>query len=420
MFFIFLGLFIAQFGDGFARSLGVDEAIGLVLEESQDIRKAEANVRRMDAILTAAAAARWPKLDATASYQTNAFGLPIQASASASVPAAIDNIGALGVSASMPIYSFGKIGYALDMARGGVEIAKKSRELAEIETRAAAVQLYWTAKVTDESVRVAEKSLKNTKNAQRQLTATGRANRSNLVKIAADVAAREIDLENAKFNRDSAHRMLKVYAGIGEYEPMVLTSDFPNSFAAKTKKEINPLEWHIYELQAKIADAEKRQNYAGYLPTIAATGSYNYLRLSDSLENIGSFYPALKSSNVGISVTMPLFDAGARMAQATASAMNAISAREDLDKSRKIKTAEYNELIQKHAHLRQSLKDILRAKDLAEKAYDLSKSRFLAGQTSATELSDVERTMSQMEMAVFNAKLQILTTEESIRKYETR
>jgi outer membrane protein TolC len=108
------------------------------------------------------------------------------------------------------------------------------------------------------------------------------------------------------------------------------------------------------------------------------------------------------------------------MAQATASAMSASAAREDLDKSRKIKTAEYGDLIQKHAHLRQTLDDTLRAKDLAQKAYDLSKSRFLAGQTSATELSDVERALAQMEMAVFNAKLQILTTEESIRKYEAR
>jgi outer membrane protein TolC len=59
------------------------------------------------------------------------------------------------------------------------------------------------------------------------------------------------------------------------------------------------------------------------------------------------------------------------------------------------------------------------ARDLSEKAYTLSKSRFLAGQTSATELADVERAQAQTEMALFNAKLQILTTAENIKKYET-
>jgi multidrug efflux system outer membrane protein len=140
------------------------------------------------------------------------------------------------------------------------------------------------------------------------------------------------------------------------------------------------------------------------------------MTFAESMDELGGL--SRKSANVGVSITVPLFDAGAKMAQATASAMNAVSAREDLDKSRKLKTAEYADLIQKHAHLRHTLDETMKAKELAQKAYDLSKSRFLAGQTSATELSDVERALAQMEMAVFNAKLQILTTEENIRKYE--
>lgn len=411
----FLALFNGA--DAFARNLTMDDAVAMVVAESQDVKKAAANIEKMQAVLNGIHAGRLPKLDATAAYQTNMFGLPIQASASASIPGAIDNIGSVGITASMPIYSFGKIGYALDMARNGVKIAETSKRLAQIETRAAAVQMYWSARMMDEFVRIAEKSLKNTQSAQRQLTATGRANRSNLVKISADVAAREIDLADAKFNRDSAFRMLKVYAGIDEAEAISLVSDFPDRFADVRAKDINPLEWDILQLQAKTYDAQKWQIYMGYLPTIAASGSYNYLTFADSMDKLGDF--GLKSANIGVSITMPLFDSGAKMAQATESAMAAVSAREDLDKSRKVKSAEYGDLIQKYDHLRGQLKDLLVARDLSEKAYNLSKARFLAGQTSATELSDVERAQAQMEMAVFNAKLQILTTAESIKKYET-
>ncbi|MDR2268981.1 MAG: TolC family protein [Rickettsiales bacterium] len=400
-----------------ARSLSLDNAVELVLVESQDIKKAAANIKKMQAVMDGLNAGRWFKIDATAAYQTNMFGLPIQASASsASIPASIDNIGTAGLTASMPIYTFGKIGYALDMAEKGVKIAETSKKLAEIETRSAAVNLYWSAKMTDEFVRIAEKSLKNTRSAQKQLTATGRANRSNLVKISADVASREIDLADAKFNRDSAFRMLKVYAGIDEAEPIVLTSDFPDKFSSIRSKEINPLEWEIYEAQAKMYDAEKWQNYMGYAPTIAASASYNYLTFADSMRKLGDFN--LKSANIGVSISVPLFDGGAKRAAATQSAMSAISAREDLDKSRKLKSAEYSDLIQRHEYLRKKLGDLLVANDLAEKAYKLSKDRFLAGQTSAAELSDVERAQAQMEMAVFNAKLQILTTAENIKKYE--
>jgi outer membrane protein TolC len=154
------------------------------------------------------------------------------------------------------------------------------------------------------------------------------------------------------------------------------------------------------------------------MPTLAATGSYNYMTFADSMENLGDLYR--QSASIGVAVQWTLFDGGAKRAAATQSAMAAISAREDLDKSRKIKGAEYADLIRKHEYLNEQLRDLIKAKDLADKAYQLSRDRFLAGQTSATELADVERAAAQTEASVLNAKFQILTTAESIRKYETQ
>ena len=55
--------------DGFAaRRLSLDDAVGLVLRESQDIRKAEANIRRMQAILDGVNAGRWFRADANAAF----------------------------------------------------------------------------------------------------------------------------------------------------------------------------------------------------------------------------------------------------------------------------------------------------------------------------------------------------------------
>jgi outer membrane protein TolC len=409
---VFVGVLCAPFYPLCARNLSVDESTELVMAESQDVKKAEANIKKMQAVLDGVNANRWVKVDGVVAYQKNAFGLPINNS----LPAVIDNVGTVGVNASMPIYTFGKIGYAVDMAKQSLKIAEKSSDLAKIEMRASAIQMYWSAKMADEMVGIAEKSLKNTKNAARNLTAAGRANRSNLVKITADVAAREIDLDDAKYNRDAAFRMLKAYAGIDDGESIVLTSKFPDKFNDIKEKEISPVEWDIYNLQAKIYDSEKWKNYAGYLPTLAATGSYDYLTVSDSANNL--FDNATRTSSVGISLSVPLFDAGAKRAAATSSAMSAISAREDLDKSRKLKTAEYKNLVQKYEHLQEQLKNLFGAKDLAEKAYKLSRDKFLVGQTSATELSDVERAFVQTDASILNTKLQILTAAENIKKYE--
>ena len=416
IFAVFLGA-IACSG-AHAKNLSLDAAVALVMEQSNDIRKAEANTRKMQATLNSVFANRLPKIDATAAY-TNLLNLNnLSVTGGTMIPQSTspDNLGTLGIQASQTIYTFGKIGFALDMARAGLKIAETSKKLAELEMRAAAVTLYWSAKMSDEMVKVAERALKNTRSAQSQLTATGRSNLSNLVRISADVAARQIDLEDAKFGRDSAFRMLKAYAGIDDSETIALTTEFPTSFSAIRAGSPAPLEWDVYETQAKLYSAEKWQNYMGYAPTLSAFGKYNYQTFGETRDELFERYK--HDANVGVALTMPLFDGGARMAMATASAESAIMAREDLDKSKRIKTAEYDDLIQKHAHLRRQLKELESTRDLTERAYKLSKARFLAGQTSATELADVERATAQMEMALLNAKVQILVAAENIRKFE--
>ena len=417
--YLLFAVFCLMFAPGaWARNLSLDETVDLVVRESWDIKKAEANVEKMRATLRSIHSNRVFKVDATAAY-TNILDMnDRRVTGGTLIPATAgpDNIGTVGLQATQVIWTFGKIGFALDMARAGLRIAETSKRLAELEIRAAAVRIYWSAKMTDEMVRVADRALKNTKSAQSKLTATGRANRSNLVKISADVAARRIDLEDAKFGRDSAFRILKAYAGLDEGEPVALTTEFPASFKNITAKGAAPLEWDMLDAQAKIYDAEKWQNYMGYAPTLAAFGNYDYTTTADSHNDLLREYK--HGANVGIALTMPLFDGGSKMALATASAQSAIAARMDLDKSKKLKAAEYDDLLQKHGHYRKQLKDLTHAKDLAQRAYDLSAARFLAGQTSATELSDVERALSQMEMAVLNAKFQILTTAEDIRKFE--
>ncbi|MDR2770114.1 MAG: TolC family protein [Rickettsiales bacterium] len=416
--------------DAMARDLSSSDALSLVLKQSQDIKKAAANVEKMQAVLDGVNSRRLFQADISASYvhspDISGYNLfwpgdnitqQLQNGGIGSSSTRIPHVGTAGISATQPLYTFGKIGYAVDMARKSVQVAATSKKLAELEMGAAAAQLYWSAKMSDELVKIAQKSLKNTKYARDQLTAAGRANRSNLVKISADVAAREIDLADAEFSRDSAHRMLKAYAGIDDSESLALTSDFPDKFDSRPAAGINPPEWDIYRYQAEIYDAEKRKNYMTWLPSISAFGKYDYQTFSlGGASELMDMYR--HSANAGISVSLSLVDWGAARHAATESAMAAIAAREDLDKSKRLKSAEYADLIQKHEHLRGQLKGLGEAKDLAEKAYSLSRDRFFAGQTSATELSDVERSLRQMEIAVLNAKLQILITAANAAKYE--
>ncbi|MDR1027660.1 MAG: TolC family protein [Rickettsiales bacterium] len=411
-----------------ARNISLDDAVNLVLTESQDIKKAAANVERMEAALSGVHSRRLVQVDAAANYirQPNLGDWSPYPGANISnvntgtggAKPIIESIATAGLTAAQPLYSFGKIGYAIDMARRGVEIAKTSRRLAEIEMRVAANNLYWSAKYADELVKIADKSLAETKSARTKLTATGRANRSNLVKISADVAARGIELADAKFRRDSAHRMLKAYAGLDDAEPITLTTGFPGRFETMDRGTPNPPEWEIHDATARLYDAEKRKNYANMLPTISAFGQYDYNTFAGTMGQKFDLTDLYQHSvQFGVNIRLSIFDWGIARHAATESAMQAESARLDLDKSKKLKTAEYDDLLEKHAHLRRQLTDAMAANELAEKAYKLSRDRFLAGQTSATELSDVERSLATMETNIIGIKLQILAAEAEKERF---
>ena len=81
-----------------------------------------------------------------------------------------------------------------------------------------------------------------------------------------------------------------------------------------------------------------------------------------------------------------------------------------------MKKEEFNTLISNYSHLQENLKTVKDAKNLAEKAYFFSQSRFEAGQTSAVELSQVSESLYNLELALLNYKFKILMTKEQIKK----
>jgi outer membrane protein TolC len=96
--------------------------------------------------------------------------------------------------------------------------------------------------------------------------------------------------------------------------------------------------------------------------------------------------------------------------------MNAESARQDLDKAKKLTTEQYNTAIRQYNHLRDNLESMQNARDLAAKAYQFSRDRFASGQTSAVELAEVASGLYQLDIALLNAKYKILMSRESVKK----
>lgn len=431
LFCILCGLIVIP--NAMALDLSLDEAIEKIVAESNDVRAADANIKKAKAQLKAVNANRWMSIDGTVSYMNLVDPARPFSSDGIRIPSEIgamlattplqgaldklpDNIFSAGVQITQPIYTFGKIGHAVDAVHDAIDMSQSAKDLTLREVKYAAANLYWTAKMTDEIVAASQRNLNNAKAAKKKLTSAGRANRSNLIKIESDIATKEVGLSDAKFNRDTAYNMLKIMAGIDESEEVVLTDNFPDKFEPLNvgKLESNP-EWDIYQKQIKMYESNAKSKRSGALPTLAAIGSYSYYAMGT---NSGNMFDKTGSQSAywGLGLQMPLFSGGLHSANATIEAMNAENARQELYKSQKLKTQEYNTAVNKYKHLCDDLGQLNKAYDLAQKAYDVSEKRFAAGQTSAIELSDVSGALYQMDIALLNAKYNILMSKESVKK----
>ena len=421
---------VAVIPNAFGMDLSLNQAIEKIVSESNDIKRADANIKKAKAQLSAVNANRWMSIDGTVSYMnlinvkrpTSSNGVEIPSDIGAILGSVLpldaipDNIFSAGVQITQPIYTFGKIGNAVDAVHDAIDMSKSAKDLTMREVKYAAANLYWTAKMTDEIVSASQRNLNNARAAKKKLTSAGRANRSNLIKIESDIASKEINLSDAEFNRDTAYRMLKIMAGIDVDEDLILVDNFPDKFAPLNagKLKSNP-EWDIYQKQIKMYESNASSKRSGAYPTLAAVGSYSYYSMG---QDMGHMFDKEGSQSAywGLALQVPLFNGGIHSANATMEAMNAESARQDLDKSKKLKTEEYDNAVSKYKHLCDNLGKLKKAHSLAQQAYDVSAKRFAAGQTSAVELADVSGALYQMDMALLNAKYNILMSAESVKK----
>ena len=417
-----------------AMDLSLVDATNMIVSESHDLKKADANLKKAEASLDSANSSRWFKLDGSVSYMnlvnienpTKQKSVTLPPSMGGLISESLkdkevtfnipDNIFQAGVSLTQPIYTFGKIGNAVKSVRSAIKMADASKEMTLREVKYASAQLYWTAKMTDEIVKLAKQDLNNARAAKKSLTSAGRANRSNLLKIESDIASKEINVSDAEFNRDTAHRMLKIMAGIDTDEQLVLTDEFPKSFEKLNAGELKTTpQWEILSEQVRMYENLAKSKRANAYPTLAATASYSYMALSEDMDTLFDKKGG-QSASWGLAIQLPIFSGGLNRANATIEAMNAIAAQQDLEQAKKITTEQYNNAIKQYDRLRGNLETLTKARDLAAQTYKLSQNRFASGQTSAVELADVSAGLYQLDIALLSTKYNILMSAESVKK----
>lgn len=268
-----LSLSLPSFGASL--SVNREDVIRLALERNERSLISKANIEKANEQIAKAKSGLFPtmKVEMGVSRNTSTPNLTPYS----------DNWAAGGsVSLSQPLYTFGRLSAAIDLAKSQEEKLKNDEIATEASVKLTALNLYYNAlfyqslfKITKESY---ENALKNEK-ALRKRVSFGRISRNENLKMQADIASRKPNYLEAEKNFKSALISLSNFLALEEGVKVELKGnllDYQKEFARlKSSSDFETLA-RIKSLNQNIETSKANEKLvkSDYFPSLVAFGSY--------------------------------------------------------------------------------------------------------------------------------------------------
>jgi len=301
------------------------------------------------------------------------------------------------LSVNQTLYDFGRTGNALDAARFGTLSNEFDSDRVKQDVILNVKQSYFALLQAKKLVTVSQKTLEQTTSHLKQATAffhAGSKPRFDVTRAEVEVNSARLSLINA--NNTMRIRTIAMYNAMGIEPGGVLEIDDSLSVstvmppyeqtkegALKNRPEMRKIEADIDAARARVKAAE-----AGYLPTLSATGTYNWVH---GQSQTGPFYGDLQDSwNAGITLSLPLFEGGltrGRVSEARANLLVVEAQRETLQQSILIELSQaYADM--ESAKVRIDVMDSSLQK--AQENLSIAKGRYDAGVGPYIEVTDAQ------------------------------
>lgn len=399
----FVGTLVApQEGRGQdAVRVSVEEAIDLALRESEGFQIAANEIDKMRYGYKEARSAIYPHLEGEVTWAHN----PAYPDAAAATikDYSLDT----GVTANQVLWAFGRISSAIRLADKYVAISRFNKDIARQEVVYNTKLSYFTALLAERTLSIVRESYENARKNKRLLekrTANGRSSKRDNIKMAADIASRIPQVNDAQATFDSAMRTLKIILGIDPAVRVELTDDFAQRYDPLKRKEISESlhenEPTLQALQKQIeADEDMiKLKRANFLPTISAFATWNYKGIGDTYEVRGDNLDHYAVA--GLKVSVPLWAGGEKMAQLGQAKIDKANDILQLRKTTKELTLDLDNAISEYHAYIDTLEANVTAVELARKSFNMTQDLFESGQVSLTDLNDAELQLTNERLSM--------------------
>lgn len=406
--------------------ISLDTAIEIALEESNTIKIADLTIKKTGYAKKGSYAALYPNISVSGSYQRTlkkqVMAMEFQGQAMEIEVGKWNNVSA-GVTASMPLIN-AQLWQSLKLSALDVEIAVEQARSSKISMISQVKKAYYAVllakQVYDVYKQVYDNAAKNLERTEQNYNA-GKSSEYEYLRAQVNVKNAEPNMYSAMTAIDLAIWQLKAVMGvdleanigvvgnIDQYkDEMLAFSIISENINLDNNSTLIQLQMQEQQIERTV----KMTKYH-YIPTLAASFSYNYMAMGDDFKF--KWYPY---SVVGLSLNIPIFDGfstSSNIRQYKAAKNILQLNREDTERNLKIALKNYenqiNTYMKNYAAAESTVEVAQRSYDIAERMYELGKATLLELNDAMIGLVQAQLTMSQ---AVYN----FMVTKSSIEELE--
>lgn len=301
-----------------------------------------------------------------------------------------------------------------------LDIAKVSKQMAELgalsteeDVIAQTATLYYGVQVTQYA---ASQMLRSVELVEQMLRMMEVNYASGLVKKV-DVDRLRVNLTNLKTQQSAIEsglevqkNLLKLQMGFEVTEPIAvpaldLSLMAQQEIAAVGSPTFDPIRHIAYrqlQQRERMAELQERAKKYEYLPTLSLSLNLQYNHMSDQLFGGATNY-GYPTAMVGVSLRMPIFSGGSRLAKVRESHLDLLKAQEDLHAlDQSLRMANLNASLK----LRDTRRTIALQRDnqaLAEQVLDLAQKNYSLGVASLSDVLNASQSLVQAQMSYASA-----------------
>ena len=406
--------------------ISLDTAIEIALEESNTIKIADLTIKKTGYAKKGSYAALYPNISVSGSYQRTlkkqVMAMEFQGQAMEIEVGKWNNVSA-GVTASMPLIN-AELWQSMKLSALDVEIAVEQARSSKISMISQVKKAYYAVllakQVYDVYKQVYDNASKNLERTEQNYNA-GKSSEYEYLRAQVNVKNAEPNMYSAMTAIDLAIWQLKAVMGvdleanIGVVGNIDQYKDEMLAFSIMSENINLDNNSTLIQLQMQEQQIERtvKMTKYHYIPTLAASFSYNYMAMGDDFKF--KWYPY---SVVGLSLNIPIFDgfstsSNIRQYKAAKNIMQLN--REDTERNLKITLKNYENQIttcmKNYAAAESTVEVAQRSYDIAERMYELGKATLL-------ELNDAMIGLVQAQLTMSQAVYSFMVTKSSIEELE--